>query len=79
MLEVPPYGQCQATRGAEHTEHLSESSGAIGEKLQSLLTAHDVEAGIRERQRGGVSFAPRDRSPFRSGRRTRDREGTVNL
>jgi hypothetical protein len=39
-----------------------------------LLTAHDVEAGIRERQRGRVSFTPHDRSPFRSRRRTRDRE-----
>src|SRR6516162_1145439 len=74
MLEASPYPQRQAPHRSEHTKHLLESGGAIRRKLQSLLTVRDVEAGIRERQRGCVSFAPRDRSPIRRRRRTGDSE-----
>jgi hypothetical protein len=60
--------------GDEDAAHLLERGGAVRKKLQPLLTAHPVKTGIREGQRGRVSFLPFDRDAFPLRHRARNGE-----
>ena len=74
MLETSPHGQRQAPARGQNARHLSESGRPIRKKLQPLLAAYDIEAGIWEGQRRCVAFVPRDGNARRSRHSARGRQ-----
>ena len=49
-----PVGHCDATARARHAQHLARGARVVGREHHAEGGQHDVEAGVRVRQRFGV-------------------------
>jgi hypothetical protein len=60
VLDRAPDGQRDPPTGDEHAMGLAQRAGLVGEELQALLTADQVEGCVGQRQPGRVRGVPLD-------------------
>ena len=62
----------QPARWREHPAHFGDSADSVLHEHQSHLAQHDIDGGVRYRQRGGIGYLPVDVGPARNWNRLRD-------
>jgi hypothetical protein len=60
MLQAAPHAQGEPPAWNQDPAHFAQRCRTVWEELQPLVTAHQVEGGLRKGQRRRVPFAPLD-------------------
>jgi hypothetical protein len=63
VLDRAPDGQRDSPTGDEHAMGLAQRPGLVGEELQPLLTADQVEGCVGQRQPGRIRRVPLEGAP----------------